>query len=454
VVAGNAVRKRANEPDARDPVGGYQGGAAPLPPDTENMDVKTLVESKARAAREAARTLALCSSRTKNDALHQMARGLEEKTAAIIEANRADLERTRAAGATRAFLDRLTLTDARIESMAAGLREIAALPDPVGETIDAWRRPNGLEISRVRVPLGVIGFIYESRPNVTVDAAGLCVKSGNAVLLRGGKEAIESNTLIAAVLAKAMEKTGAPSDAIQFVDRTDREAVGAMLVQDRFLDLIIPRGGEEFVRWVAENSRVPVLKHDKGLVHVFVDAAADLDMATTIVLNAKTHRPSVCNALETLLVDRAVADRFLPVVTTRLHAAGVELRGCPETLARVPGLRAATEADWDEEYLDLVLAIRVVDGLDAALEHIRRHSTGVAETIVTNDLGHARRFTREVDAGAVLVNASTRLVDGNQFGLGAEMGISTSRVHARGPVGVRELTTTKFIVHGDGQVRD
>jgi glutamate-5-semialdehyde dehydrogenase len=418
------------------------------------MDVKTLVETKARAARAAARALALCSTRTKNEALAQMARGLEEKTGAILDANRADLERARAAGVARAFLDRLTLTDARIETMAIGLREIAALPDPVGETVETTRRPSGLEISRVRVPLGVIGFIYESRPNATVDAAGLCVKSGNAVVLRGGSEAIESNALIAAVLAKALEKTGAPTDAIQFVEVTDRAAVAAMLEQDGLIDLIIPRGGEAFVRWVAERSRIPILKHDKGLVHVFVDAAADLDMATAIVHNAKTHRPSVCNALETLLVDRAVADRFLPMVAARLGEAGVELRGCPETLARVPTARPASAADWDEEYLDLTLAIRVVDDLDAALEHIRRHSTGLAEAIVTNDLGHARRFTREVDAAAVLVNASTRLVDGSQFGLGAEMGISTSRVHARGPVGVRELTTTKFIVQGDGQVRD
>ena len=418
------------------------------------MDVKTLVETKARAARAASRALALCSTRTKNEALAQMARGLEEKTGAILDANRADLERARATGVARAFLDRLTLTDARIETMAIGLREIAALPDPVGETVEATRRPSGLEISRVRVPLGVIGFIYESRPNATVDAAGLCVKSGNAVVLRGGSEAIESNALIAAVLAKALEKTGAPADAIQFVEITDRAAVAAMLEQDGLIDLIIPRGGEAFVRWVAERSRIPILKHDKGLVHVFVDAAADLDMATTIVHNAKTHRPSVCNALETLLVDRAVADRFLPMVAARLGEAGVELRGCPQTLARVPTARPASAADWDEEYLDLTLAIRVVDDLDAALEHIRRHSTGLAEAIVTNDLGHARRFTREVDAAAVLVNASTRLVDGSQFGLGAEMGISTSRVHARGPVGVRELTTTKFIVQGDGQVRD
>jgi len=418
------------------------------------MDVTTLVQTKARAAREAARLLALCSTRTKNEALQQMARGLEEKTAAILDANRADLERTRATGATRAFLDRLTLTDARMEAMATGLREIAALPDPVGETVDAWRRPNGIEIARVRVPLGVIGFIYESRPNVTADAAGLCVKSGNAVILRGGSEAIESNALIAAVLAKALEKTGAPPEAIQFVDVTDRAAVAALLVQDAFIDLIIPRGGEAFVRWVAEHSRVPVLKHDKGLVHIYVDAGADLDMATSIVLNAKTHRPSVCNALETLLVDRAIADRFLPVVAARLREARVELRGCPETVARVPEARPAAESDWDEEYGDLILAIRVVDGLDAALAHIRQHSSGVADAIITNDLGRSRRFTREVDAGAVLVNASTRLVDGGQFGMGAEMGISTSRVHARGPVGVRELTTTKFIVHGDGQVRD
>jgi len=417
-------------------------------------DIRTLVETKARAAREAARALALCGSRTKNDALLQMARGLEEKTAAILEANRADLERARASGVPRAFLDRLTLTDARIETMATGLREIAALPDPVGETVEAWRRPSGLEIARVRVPLGVIGFIYESRPNVTVDAAGLCVKSGNAVLLRGGSEAIESNALIAAVLAKALEKTGAPSEAIQFVDVTDREAVAVMLELDGLLDLIIPRGGEDFVRWVAERSRVPILKHDKGLVHVFVDAGADLDMAASIVVNAKAQRPSVCNALETLLVDRAVADRFLPQVAARLTEAGVEMRGCPETVRRLPNARPATPADWDEEYLDLVLAIRVVDGLDAALEHIRRHGSGLAEAIVTNNVAHARRFTREVDAAAVLVNASTRLVDGSQFGLGAEMGISTSRVHARGPVGVRELTTTKFIVQGDGQVRD
>jgi glutamate-5-semialdehyde dehydrogenase len=418
------------------------------------MDVRRLVEAKARAAREAAQALALCPTRTKNEALAQMARGLEEKAAALVEANRADLERARAAGATRAFLDRLTLTEARIEEMASGVRQIAALPDPVGVVVESWRRPNGLEISRVRVPLGVIGFIYESRPNVTADAAGLCVKSGNAVILRGGSEAIESNAMIATVLGKALEKAGAPADAIQFVDTTDRQAVAVLLELSDLVDLIIPRGGEEFVRWVAEHSRVPVLKHDRGLVHVFVDADADLEMATAIVMNAKVQRPSVCNALETLLVHRDIAPRFLPTAAARLSEAGVELRGCPRTVALVPGARPATPEDWDTEYLDLILAIRVVDDLGEAIRHIRRHGSGLAEAIVTNTLAHARRFTRAIDAAVVLVNASTRFVDGYQFGMGAEMGISTSRVHARGPVGVQELTTTKYVVQGDGQVRE
>ena len=418
------------------------------------MDLKSLIEGKARAAREAASALALLSTKTKNDALAQMARGLEEKAGSILEANRADLERARGRGMPRAFLDRLTLTEPRIEEMARGLREVALLPDPVGEVVETWRRPNGLEIRRVRVPLGVIGFIYESRPNVTADAAGLCVKAGNAVILRGGSEAIESNTIIAAVLAKALEKAGAPPEAIQFVETTDRAAVAALLELDGLVDLVIPRGGEEFVRWVAGRARVPILKHDKGLVHVFVDVDADCDMATAIVMNAKTQRPGVCNALETLLVHRDVAERFLPAVARRLGEAAVELRGCPRTVALVPGARPATDADWDAEYLDLILAIKVVDGLDEAIAHIRRHGSGLAEAIVTNTLSHARRFTREVDAAAVLVNASTRLVDGHQFGMGAEMGISTSRTHARGPVGVRELTTTKFVVQGDGQLRD
>ncbi|HEV8531260.1 MAG TPA: glutamate-5-semialdehyde dehydrogenase [Methylomirabilota bacterium] len=418
------------------------------------VDTAAHVTGKARAAKEAARVLALASTRTKDEGLQQMARGLEEKTAAIIEANRADLERGRAAGRTRAFLDRLTLTDARIADMAGGLRQIAALPDPVGETVDAWRRPNGMEIARVRVPLGVIGFIYESRPNVTADAAGLCLKSGNAVLLRGGSEALESNTAITQVLAKAVEKAGLPAEVVQVVDTADRAAVMSMLTLDRYIDLIIPRGGEEFVRLVAERATVPVLKHDRGLCHVYVDESADLDMAVAITVNAKAQRVSVCNAAETLLVHAGVAERFLPAVAARLEAAGVELRGCERTRALVPGARPAAESDWDTEYLDYILAVRVVESFDEAVAHIRRHGSGLAEAIVTSDLRRARRFTHEVDAAAVVVNASTRLVDGSQFGMGAEMGISTSRLHARGPVGVRELTTTKFIVMGDGQVRE
>jgi glutamate-5-semialdehyde dehydrogenase len=418
------------------------------------MDARTLVETKARAARAAATALAVASTRLKNEALLQMARGLEEKTAALLDANRVDLARARTRGLTSAFLDRLTLTEARVEDMARGLREVAALPDPVGTVAESWRRADGLEISRVRVPLGVIGFIYESRPNVTADAAGLCVKSGNAVILRGGSEAIESNTLIASVLAKALEKAGAPGDAIQFVEITDREAVAALLTLDGLVDLVIPRGGEGLIRFVAEHARVPVIQHYKGVCHLFVDESADLDDAVRITVNAKVQRPSVCNAVETLLVHASIAPRFLPLIGKRLAEAGVEVRGCPETLRRVASGRPATEADWDEEYLDLILAIRVVDGLDEAIVHIRRHGTGLAEAIVTNDLARARRFTREVDAAGVLVNASTRLLDGHQFGMGAEMGISTSRVHARGPVGVRALTTTKFVVQGDGQVRD
>jgi glutamate-5-semialdehyde dehydrogenase len=418
------------------------------------MDVAAHVEAKARLAKEAATALALAPTRAKNEALQQMARGLEEKTSAVLEANRTDLDRARSAGLTRASLDRLTLTEARIEEMAVGLRHVAGLPDPVGETIEVWRRPSGVEIARVRVPLGVIGFIYESRPNVTADAAGLCLKSGNAVLLRGGSEALESNTIIAHILARAVEKAGLPADAIQYIDTPDRAAVMAMLTLDRYLDLIIPRGGEEFVRLVAERATVPVLKHDKGLCHVYVDEGADLDMALAIVLNAKTHRVSVCNAMETLLVHAAVAPAFLPMVAARLGEAGVEVRADERARILVPGAVPATSADWDTEYLDYVLAVKVVTTFEEAIAHIRRHGSGLAEAIVTRDIRRARRFTQQVDAAAVLVNASTRLVDGSAFGMGAEMGISTSKLHARGPVGVRELTTTKFVVWGDGHLRE
>jgi glutamate-5-semialdehyde dehydrogenase len=417
-------------------------------------DIRELVTARARAAREASRALALASSRAKNEGLLQMARGVEEKATAILRANRADLERARGQSHSRAFLDRLTLTDSRVEEMAAGIRQIAALPDPVGETVRMWRRPNGMEVGRVRVPLGVVGFIYESRPNVTADAAALCVKAGNACLLRGGSEALESNAVIATILAKGLEKAGLPAEAIGFVDVADRAAVDVLLKLDRYLDLVVPRGGEAFVRMVAERATMPVLKHDKGLCHVYVDADADLAMASDIAVNAKVQRPGVCNAMETLLVHRAVAATFLPAVAERLREAGVELRGCPETCQLVPWAKPATDDDWSAEYLDLILAVRVVDGLEAALDHIRQYGSGLAEAIVTRDYGRARRFLAEVDAACVLVNASTRLCDGNQFGMGAELGISTSKLHARGPVGVEELTTTKFVVLGTGQLRE
>lgn len=418
------------------------------------MTIREMVEAKAQSAKEVARVLALSPTKVKNEALLQMARGLEEKAATILEANRADLERARGRGLSRAFLDRLTLTEGRIEEMAHGLRQIAQAPDPVGETVRMWRCPNGMEIAKVRVPIGVVGFIYESRPNVTADAAGLCLKSGNAVILRGGSEAIDSNSIIAAVLAKGVEKAGLPAEAIQFIDTPDREAVMALLTLDRFVDLIVPRGGEEFIRLVAEKSTVPILKHDKGLCHVYVDEDADLTMATEIAVNAKVQRPGVCNAMETLLVHSAIAARFLPALAQRLIEAGVEIRGCPETRALIPEARAAEAADWDTEYLDLILSIKVVESFEEALDHIRRHGSGLAEAIVTSHYQRARRFAQEVDAACVLVNASPRLVDGGQFGMGAELGISTSKLHARGPMGAEELTTTKFVVHGDGQIRE
>ena len=416
--------------------------------------MRELVETRARAAREAARALGLASARVKSDALLAMARGLEEKAPAVLQANRADLERARGQGHPRAFLDRLTLTDTRIDGMVAGIRQVAALPDPIGETVRGWRRPNGMEIAKVRVPLGVIGFIYESRPNVTADAAALCVKSGNACVLRGGREALESNGVIAAILAKGLEKAGLPPEALGFIDVPDREAVETLITLDRYVDLIVPRGGEAFVRMVAERATIPILKHDKGVCHVYVDAGADLGMAADIAFNAKAQRPGVCNAMETLLVHADAAAAFLPAVAARLRAASVELRGCPRTLELLPEARPATDADWDTEYLDLILSVRVVPSLDEAIAHVRRHGSGVAEAIVTRDLGAAHRFVAEVDSGCVLVNASTRLVDGNQFGMGAELGISTSKLHARGPVGVEELTTTKFVVMGSGQLRE
>jgi glutamate-5-semialdehyde dehydrogenase len=407
----------------------------------------------AQAARAASRPLASATGDQKNAALEAMATGLLAGEERILTANREDVAGAREAGNTAAFVDRLTLTPARIEAMARGLRQIASLPDPVGEVSGMWRRPNGLQVGRMRVPLGVIGFIYESRPNVTADAAGLCLKSGNAVILRGGAEALRSNLAIAEVLARAVATVGLPAAALSVVPTPDRAQVKELLGLHGLIDLIIPRGGEEFIQMVREISQIPVIAHDKGLCHTFVDAGADLGMAAEIVLNAKVERPGVCNAMETLLVDAGVAPTFLPQVVARLTQAGVEVRGCPETRRLVPAVRPATDADWDTEYLDLTLSVRVVPSFEAALAHIARHGSGLAEAIVTADHARAMRFLREVDAGAVFVNASTRFTDGFEFGMGAEMGISTQKLHARGPMGLRELTCEKFIVLGDGHVR-
>jgi glutamate-5-semialdehyde dehydrogenase len=398
--------------------------------------------------------MALASTEVKNRALKAMAQGLLDRREEILTANAADLAAAKDRGHPAAFLDRLRLDTDRVRAMARGLEEVAVLPDPVGEVTGMERRPNGLWVGRMRVPLGVIAVIYESRPNVTADVTGLCLKAGNAVLLRGGSEAIRSNTAIAAVLTSSAETAGVAKGAVGIVATTDRAAVHALLKLDRFIDLVIPRGGEELVRTVKEASTIPVIAHEKGLCHIYVDAAADLPMAEEVVYNAKVERPGVCNAVETLLVHGEAAHSFLPKMAKRFAAAGVELRGCPRTRAVLPDIGEATEADWETEYLDLILAIKVVDSFEEAVAHIGRYGSGLAEGIVTSDYGRAQRFLREVDAGVVFINASTRFADGGEFGLGAEIGISTQKLHARGPMGLKELTSTKFIVFGEGQVRD
>jgi glutamate-5-semialdehyde dehydrogenase len=412
------------------------------------------IRGMAREARAAARDLARASGEQKDRALLAMASGLMESQARILADNAQDVAAARAAGQTAAFVDRLTLTEPRIDAMARGVRQIVDLPDPVGAVTGMWRRPNGLQVGRMRVPLGVIGIIYESRPNVTADAAALCLKSGNAVLLRGGSEALRTNRAVAGVLAAAVASAGLPPAALAVVPSADRAVVKEMLSLHGLIDLIIPRGGEELIRAVREGSQIPVIAHDKGLCHTYVDASADLVMAGEIAYNAKVERPGVCNAMETLLVHADVAPAFLPALAARLRAAGVEVRGCPGTRSLVPAAVPATEEDWDTEYLALTLSIRVVGSFEEAVAHIARHGSGLAEAIVTADHGRAMRFLREVDAGAVFVNASTRFTDGYEFGMGAEMGISTQKLHARGPMGLPELTCEKFIVLGDGQVRD
>lgn len=417
------------------------------------MTVETTIMEMAAAARKASFEIARCPTTIKNDVLLRIADLIEADADALKAENEKDLVRGREAGLSAAMLDRLTIKDATIASMAQGLREVAMLEDPVGALTKAWRRPNGLEVARMRIPLGVIGIIYESRPNVTIDSAGLCLKAGNAVILRGGSEALHSNQALAARISAVLRQTGLPEQVVQVVPIRDREAVQVLLRQEELIDLIIPRGGEGLIRFVVENSKIPVLKHYKGVCHIFVDESADLEMAEEIVHNAKVQRPGVCNALETLLVHESVSRTFLPRMKARFDAAGVEIRGCPETQRILPGVTAATEADWPAEYLDLICAVKIVADMDAAISHIGEYGSKHTEAIITRDYERAHRFLRDVDSSVVLVNASTRFNDGGQLGLGAEIGISTSKLHAFGPMGLEELTTMKFIVYGNGQIR-
>ena len=406
-----------------------------------------------RQARKASAVLARTSSAVKNKALTAMAEALIQNGDLLIRENEKDLANARGIGLSQAMIDRLTLTESTIAGIAKGLAEVLSLPDPVGNVTSMSRRPNGLLVGRMRIPLGVIGIIYESRPNVTADAAALCLKSGNACILRGGSEAIHSNLAIARILQEVLRDLTLPETAIQVVAITDREAVYEMLQLEEFIDVIIPRGGEELIRAVVRDSRIPVIKHYKGVCHVFVDEGADLDMAVRICLNAKTQRPGVCNAMETLLVHEAVAGTFLPLAAEKLWEAGVAIRGCEKTRAILPEAEAATEEDWYREYLDLILAVRIVSDLDEAIAHIEKYGSLHTEAIVTENYGRAQRFLQEVNSSTVLVNASTRFNDGFELGLGAEIGISTTKLHAFGPMGLEELTTTKFIIYGNGQVR-
>ena len=410
--------------------------------------------SVCRAAKAAAPQVALLSSETKDGALHAMAASLEASSDELRTANKEDLLRAEESGASNTVIDRLTLSGSRIKSMADGLRAVAAQPDPVGEVIEGWRRPNGLLIEKVRVPLGVVAVIYEARPNVTADVAGLCLKSGNACVLRGSSIAISSNIAITKVLHEAASASGAPEGAIGLIQDTSRESAKELMKAKGLVDLLVPRGGKELISSIEEHADVPYLIDGDGNCHVYVDASADLEMATGIIVNAKTQRPSVCNAAETLLVHSEIADKWLPRALQELSTKGVELRGDDRVRAIYPEATDATDSDWGTEYLELILAVKIVDSLDEAIAHINQWGTSNAEAIVTQDITAARRFTSEVDSGSVFVNASTRFSDGSEFGYGAEIGISTQKLHARGPMGLRELTTAKYVVWGDGQTRN
>jgi glutamate-5-semialdehyde dehydrogenase len=419
-----------------------------------NDTLKDRIETIGRQARAASRSISRAETAQKNEALLAIAHALEAGMDELILENLKDLEAGRAEGLDQAMLERLELHPKRIQQMAEGVRQVAALKDPVGEISDLNYRPSGIQVGRMRVPLGVIGIIYESRPNVTADAAALCLKSGNACILRGGSESIHSNRAIAKAIRRGLETAGLPPDIVQVIDTTDRAAVGELLQLDSFIDVIIPRGGKGLIQRIIAESRIPVIKHLDGICHVYVDDHCDLEKAKRISLNAKTHRYGVCNAMETLLVARRIAPIFLPDLASALKEKGVELRGCERTLEILPEAIPATEVDWETEYLAPILAIRVVDDLEAAMAHIAQHGSAHTDAIVTEDYGRARRFLREVDSSSVMVNASTRFADGFEYGLGAEIGISTDKLHARGPVGLEGLTTLKFVVLGDGQIRE
>ena len=417
------------------------------------MTVAEQIRTVAVEARQASFAMARLSTGAKNELLLDMAASLVQNAPHIVEENRKDLAAGQKSGLSAAMLDRLMLDGARVQGMADAIREVAALPDPVGEVTGMWKRPNNLMVGKMRIPLGVIGIIYESRPNVTSDAAALCLKSGNAVVLRGGSEAIHSNRAIAKILQDSLAKAGIPAAALSLIPFVEREGVTEMLKQEEFIDVIIPRGGESLIRFVVEHSKIPVIKHYKGVCHIFVDASADFDMARDIIINAKVQRPGVCNALETLLIHRDIAETFVPFIHQALSDQKVELRGDETYRSFAPDAGTATEEDWHAEYLELILAAGVVKDMDGAIDHINRYSSLHTESIITSDYANAQRFIREVNSGVVMVNASTRFSDGNQLGLGAEIGISTTKLHSFGPMGLTDLTTTKFIVYGDGQVR-
>jgi len=418
-----------------------------------SFDIDTYMESLGREARVAGRAVARASTAQKNAALLAMADSIDQSRADILAANRQDMDAGRARGLDAALLDRLELTTARIDGMIEGLQQVAGLVDPIGEVTDMRYRPSGIQVGRMRVPLGVVGIIYESRPNVTCEAASLCLKSGNAVILRGGSEAIHSNQAIAACIMTGLRAAGLPEHAVQVVATTDRAAVGKLITMPEYVDVIVPRGGKSLIERVSAEAKVPVIKHLDGICHVYVDDRADVQKTLKVVMNAKTHRYGTCNTLETLLVAEGIAARILPEIAQALQGADVELRGCERTRALVPGMAAATETDWETEYLAPILAIRIVADLDEAMAHIARYGSAHTDAILTEDFSRAQRFLREVDSSSVVVNASTRFADGFEYGLGAEIGISTDKLHARGPVGLEGLTSQKYIVLGDGHIR-